>query len=149
MNFETYNQIVNQHMDSKILIYSIIFAICVILIVFVEIYIRRKLEFRYFEFKKFRLNPSICFVTVGILTIIICLIEVNNCKLDIQNCDYETYTGTCTYQSESVKLEESGLSIYVGKGHTTVPKGTHYGKCTYSKRARVIVDWEALPENSK
>lgn len=66
----------------------------------------------------------------------------------IANNSYVTYIGVCEYESESVELVGEKVTIYVGKGHEIVPRGTNYGKCIYSKHSKVIVYWEPLLSNT-
>lgn len=83
-----------------------------------------------------------------VLVLIYFSVVIASCNKDIATNAYETYTGICTYESEAVYLAEAQISIYVGKGHEIVPPGDHYGKCIYSKRSKVIVDWQLL-ENTQ
>lgn len=79
-----------------------------------------------------------------IANIIYYSVEISNCNKDISRASYETYIGDCTYNGEAVILEDLDLNIYVGKYNSIVPEGTNYGKCIYSKHAKVIVYWEAM-----
>lgn len=144
MFINDFNEIVLQSKNSVIAIGAVIIIVGIIAVLAVEIYVRQKLKCRYFHFGKIKLSPTLLMCIPLIISITTIGIQINKYNLDIANASYETYIGYCTYKSESVRLQEKKLSIYVGKGHMRVPHGTNYGKCIYSKRSKVIVYWEPL-----
>ncbi|MBE5922658.1 MAG: hypothetical protein E7269_07895 [Lachnospiraceae bacterium] len=144
MDIDTFNQIIIEHRDSILLIGIIILIMCLCGMVFVEVFLNKELGTSHFEFGKWKIRPSLIIVIVIIVDIVWTSLTIANCNADIREASYETYIGECEYNSSSVKLKECSLNIFVGKGHDIVPSGTNYGKCIYSKHARVIVYWEAI-----
>lgn len=144
MDVDQYNNIVQVHRDSMIIIGCIILLLCVLAIIFVELYVRGTLECKFFQLGKIKVSPTLLLLIPTMLVLIYFSMVVVNCNKDISLNAYETYIGTCIYQSESVELVEQKIHIYVGKGHEIVPYGENYGKCIYSKYSKVIVYWEQL-----
>lgn len=143
MEYEKYKEIVLEHRNSLIFIGILILAMCVIGILVIEFYVRRKLGCRYFHMKQWKFSPTSIMIIPLLATILVFSVQIHKCNLDIDNNLYDTYIGEVEYSSSSVKLKDE-FSVYVGKGFELIPKGKHIGKCIYSHNAKVIVYWEEL-----
>ena len=144
MNFENFNSIVIEHRNSMIIIGCIVFSLLLAGALFVEFYVRERLDFKYLPLGKFRISPTWFVIVLIAINIIYSLIAVKNCNEDIASGSYETYIGNCSYKERTVTLQELNLKVRVSGGHDIVPHGDSYGKCIYAKDSKVIVYWEEL-----
>ena len=144
MNFENFHSIVIEHRNSMIIIGCIVFALLLAGALFVEFYVRERLDFKYLSLGKFRISPTWFVIVLIAINIIYSLIAVKNCNEDIASGSYETYIGNCSYKERTVTLQELNLKVRVSGGHDIVPHGDGYGKCIYAKHSKVIVYWEEL-----
>ena len=142
MDYRQFNSIVIEHRDSIIII-GIIILICIIICtLFIEFYVRYKLDCPYFEIGKFKFSPTLLMLIPFILVITYFPIRVSLCNYDVNNLSYETYIGEVEYSESSIKLIDANISIFVGKGHEIVPQGNHYGMVIYSTKSHVVVLYE-------
>ena len=142
MDYYHFNQLVLEHRNSMIAIGIVILTFITIGIFVVEFYVRRKLDCPYFQIGNFEISPTWFMIVPLVFVLIYFPIKIEQCNYDINNSSYEEYVGEIEYSESSVKLIEDNISIFVGKGHEIVPRGTHYGKIIYSSKARVIVSYE-------
>lgn len=150
MDIDQYNKIVLEYRDSMVLIGCISLALCLATMLILTLVCKR-IGLTYIKIAKLKVSPSLLLLVPLFAMIIYFSSVVVQCNLDIFESSFVTYVGICKYESETVILEEENLRIYVGNGHELVPSGRNYGKCVYSKHAKVIVFWEAIdqhPENS-
>ena len=147
MNYDLFNQIVSNHKNS-LLIMGIITLICAIVaVLIVEIYVRGSLGIRYFNLFKIKFSPTLLLLPVIALILIIYSIKIYQCNSDMINQSYEEYVGNIEYTASSVKFD-NGLNVFVGKGNDIVPYGRHYGRVILSSKAKVIVSFEPIDNNS-
>lgn len=143
-----FNNIVLEHRNSMLVIGCVILVVGIVAVLVVELYVRGVLECKYLQFQRYKVSPTLLMLIPIAAVLIYFSIVVINCNADIANNSYVTYIGVCEYESESVELVGEKVTIYVGKGHEIVPRGTNYGKCIYSKHSKVIVYWEPLLSNT-
>ena len=142
MDYDVFNQLVNQHKNSMILIGILVLIFVIIGFFVVEFYVRQALECQYFEFGKMKISPTLLMIIPLMFVVIYFPIKVYECDYDINNMSYEIYVGEVEYSESSVKLRDEGISIFVGKGHEICPRGINYGKVVYSSKSHVIVYFE-------
>ncbi len=127
-----------------ILIGCVSLMISLIAFLVVEIYVRGVLGCRFFYLGKIKISPTLLLLVPVLAMVLYFSLVISWCNTDISEGSYVTYIGMCTYESETVILEDIDLHIYVGNGHEAIPDGQHYGKCVYSKRSKVIIFWEPI-----
>lgn len=130
MNLENFDAIVIVHRNSTLAFCSIMVILGVALMFLLYGITKQKIAY-------LLLVPIIAIIVYSSVVLI-------NCNKDINDDLYEVYVGNCTYESETVTLEDNGLKFNVGIGHELVPAGESYGKCIYSKNSKVIVYWESI-----
>ena len=144
MEYERFKQLVVEHRNSMILIGTLVLVFIMIGFFIVEFYVRRRLDCSYFIVGKFKFSPTLLMLVPLILVLIYFPTKVYQCNYDINNSVYETYIGDVEHSESSVKLEDVDLTIFVGKGHEIIPKGSSYGMVVYSQKAHVLVYYEEL-----
>lgn len=144
MEYEFYNQLVVEHRNSMILIGILVFVFVVIGFFVVEFYVRKKLDCPYFNIGKLKFSPTLLMLIPLIFVLIYFPTKVYQCNYDINNFAYETYVGDLEYSESSVKLRDINVTVFVGKGHEIIPKGSGYGMVVYSQEAHVVVYYEPL-----
>ena len=132
-----------EHRHSIILIGIVISAACLFALLFVEIYVRGTLGLRYLEIKKLKISPSLFILLLLVCAIIFTLNDVRKIDKDIAEETYEIYIGECVHKERTVYLKGNGIKMRADNGDI-VPYGNNYGKCIYSKRSRLVVDWESI-----
>ena len=131
----------------SIFLSGIIILICVIIgTLFVEFYVRSKLDCPYFTIGKFEFSPTLLMLIPFILTITVVSVKLHQCNYDVNNSSYETYIGDVEYSETNIRLIDADISIFVGKYSDIVPRGKSYGKVIYSTKSHVIVLYEQMAE---
>ena len=133
-----FNNIVLEHRNSMLAIGCVILVVGIVAVLFVEFYVRGALGCKYFQFRRYKISPTLLMLIPIAAVLIYSSIVVINCNADIANNSYATYIGVCEYESESVELVGEKVTIYVGKGHEIVPRGTNYGKCCSGRAGMTI-----------
>ena len=146
MDYQLFNDIVTSHKNSLITIGIVFLFAAIICILVIEIYVRGELDCKYFSIGKLRFSPTILMLCLIVISSTVFSIKIAQCNKDIRDLSYEEYVGIVEYSSSSIKLDNSNITIFVGKGHELVPYGAHYGKIIYSKHSKVIVFWEPIDQ---
>lgn len=139
MDYNHFNEIVIEHRDSMILIgiVALVFVLAALLVV--EFYVRRELDCPYFTIGKLKFSPTLLMLIPLIFILVFFSIQIYQCNYDVTHTSYETYTGAVEYSESSIKLIDENTTIFVGKGHEIVPRGSSYGTVVYSTKSHVVV----------
>lgn len=144
MNNESYASIIGEYRQSIILIGCIVFAVCVIVGLIVEFYVRNELDLKFLHIGRFKFSPTWFVIAIALVSVIYTTIVVKKCDLDVKMGSYITYEGEITYESRTITLHEINMKVRVGSGYDIVPYGKSYGKCVFASNSKIIVDYDEI-----
>lgn len=148
MEVEEYALTVLAYKNSIIRICWLMEAVGLIGMIAVGIFVYRGLKIKSIGFGRDKASLACCIMVVLTLFMLFTAIftanDVSKCEQDIENSSYEKYVGEISYTPRNVRLCDIGLSLQVSGGFSRMPRGENYGRCVYSSRSKVIVDYQPL-----
>lgn len=133
-NYPEYDRL----LTSKIIVTSIMISIVVLLIICCGVYVIIQSRQKILS-KKF----LIVLAVLLLFSVSGWLITYTNCKMDKEEQAYVTYEGEFSYSnSKFVFLKDSNKTRLITIGCPLLPDGSSRGRLLYSKRSKILLDYE-------